>query len=149
MAASDLSLHLAKDVGPRGRTGPLFYQTYSNKGQSDSSGLWHNSMRLQAAIKIVFKSTALFISDREIGLDFVSCSCRACELAGRSCVDTDGLNAGVTDGSISTCIYSCMIFMDIYVSINIYIYIVSTGTRPWRKVWNSNALFPMKLHEFQ
>ena len=101
MAASDLSLHLAKDVGPRGRTGALFYQTYSNKGQLDSSGLWHNSMRLQAAIKIVFKSTALFISDREIGLDFISCSCRACELAGRSCVDTDGLNAGVTDGSIS------------------------------------------------
>ena len=101
MAASDLSLHLAKDVGPRGRTGPLFYQTYSNKGQWDSSGLWHNSMRLQAAMKILFKSTAPFISDCEIGLDFLSCSCRACGLAGRSYVDTDGLNAGVADGSIS------------------------------------------------
>ena len=52
-------------------------------------------------MKILFKSTAPFISDCEIGLDFLSCSCRACGLAGRSYVDTDGLNAGVADGSIS------------------------------------------------
>ena len=44
--------------------------------------------------------------NREIGFGFVSCSCRACERARRSCVGVWGeclLNAGVSDGEMYCC----------------------------------------------